>query len=70
MITCLALSFDPTFTAGLNKDMNFVKKFKVNCDTRPSAFAYPKRLTEKKEEEKKVRAERSEGGEEEDVVLW
>jgi 26S proteasome regulatory subunit N2 len=53
MISCLALSFDPTFTAGLNKDLNFVKKFKIGCNSKPSAFAYPKALTEKKEEEKK-----------------
>ena len=51
--TFLSLAFQPTLMAGLNKDLNFVKKFNVVCGTKPSAFAYPARLEEKKEEEKK-----------------
>ena len=49
----LGLAFQPTLVAGLNSDMNFVKKFVVTCNSKPSAFAYPTRLTEKKEEVKK-----------------
>jgi len=51
--TFLGLAFQPTLVAGLNKDLNFVKKFTIVCNSKPSAFAYPARLEEKKEEEKK-----------------
>jgi len=49
----LGLAFQPTVMAGLNHDLNFVKKFTVTCNSKPSAFAYPARLEEKKEEAKK-----------------
>lgn len=51
--TFLGLAFQPTLMAGLNKDLNFVKKFTVICNSKPSVYAYPARLEEKKEEEKK-----------------
>ncbi|GMI08303.1 hypothetical protein TrVE_jg10477 [Triparma verrucosa] len=49
----LGLAFQPTVMAGLNHDLAFVKKFVVTCNSKPSAFAYPARLVEKKEEVKK-----------------
>merc|ERR1712014_527066 len=38
---------------GLNKDFKFPKNFEIVCSSKPSAFAYPKKLEEKKEEKKK-----------------
>mmetsp|Transcript_15820 Transcript_15820/g.24607 ORF Transcript_15820/g.24607 Transcript_15820/m.24607 type:complete len:1136 (+) Transcript_15820:111-3518(+) len=48
-----SLAVTPTCTIGLNKDFKYPKKFEVQCNSKPSAFAYPKKLEEKKEEIKK-----------------
>lgn len=52
----LSLAVTPTVTIGLNKDFKYPKKFEIVCNAKPSAFAYPKKLEEKKEE-KKIRVE-------------
>lgn len=49
----LSLAVTPTVTVGLNKDFKYPKKFEIVCNSKPSAFAYPKKLEEKKEEKKK-----------------
>jgi len=50
----LPLAVTPTVTIGLNKDFKYPKKnFEIVCNSKPSAFAYPKKLEEKKEEKKK-----------------
>ena len=49
----LSLALTPTCTIGLNGDFMYPKRFEVVCDSRPSAFAYPRKLEEKKEEAKK-----------------
>jgi len=48
-----SLAVTPTCTIGLNKDFKYPKKFEVQCNSKPSVFAYPKKLEEKKEEKKK-----------------
>eukprot|EP01082_Thalassiosira_pseudonana_P005760 g5664.t1 g5664 contig2:1007454-1009840(-) len=48
-----SLAVTPTCTIGLNKDFKYPKKFEILCNSKPSAFAYPKKLEEKKEEKKK-----------------
>lgn len=48
-----SLALTPSFTIGLNKDLKYPKSFSINCQSKPSVFAYPKRLEEKKEEKKK-----------------
>jgi len=48
-----SLALTPSFTIGLNKDLKYPKSFTILCETKPSVFAYPKRLEEKKEEKKK-----------------
>merc|ERR1712038_164614 len=53
MMHMLSLAITPTFTIALNKDFKYPKNFEIQCNSRPSAFAYPKRLEEKKEEKKK-----------------
>ena len=53
LMHCLNLAFTPSLVAGLNKDLDFVKSYEITCAAKPSAFAYPKRLEEKKEVEKK-----------------
>jgi len=53
MIHMLNLSFTPSYVCGLNRNFEFPKGFEVQCTSPPSSFAYPKRLTEKKEVEKK-----------------
>jgi 26S proteasome regulatory subunit N2 len=53
MMHMLSLAITPTFTIALNKDFKYPKNFEMQCDSKPSAFAYPKRLEEKKEEAKK-----------------
>ena len=53
MMHMLSLTVTPTCTIGLNKDFKYPKKFEIICDSKPSAFAYPKKLEEKKEEKKK-----------------
>jgi len=49
----LSLAVTPTVTIGLNKDFKYPKKFEIQCNSKPSVFAYPKKLEEKKEVEKK-----------------
>lgn len=53
MMQMFSLALTPTYTIGLNKDFKFPKKFEIVCNSKPSAFAYPKKLEEKKEEKKK-----------------
>jgi len=48
----LSLATTPTFLIGLNKDFNIPNKFTVKCAARPSLFAYPRKLEEKKEDKK------------------
>jgi len=53
MMHMFSLALTPTYTIGLNKDFKFPKNFEVVCNSKPSVFAYPKKLEEKKEEKKK-----------------
>jgi len=53
MMHMLSLALTPTYAIGLNKDFKYPKNFEIQCNSKPSAFAYPKRLEEKKEEKKK-----------------
>ena len=53
MMHMFSLAITPTFTIGLNKDLKYPKGFEIQCNSPPTAFAYPKRLEEKKEEKKK-----------------
>eukprot|EP00560_Eucampia_antarctica_P007127 CAMPEP_0197823392 /NCGR_PEP_ID=MMETSP1437-20131217/721_1 /TAXON_ID=49252 ORGANISM="Eucampia antarctica, Strain CCMP1452" /NCGR_SAMPLE_ID=MMETSP1437 /ASSEMBLY_ACC=CAM_ASM_001096 /LENGTH=1035 /DNA_ID=CAMNT_0043422531 /DNA_START=141 /DNA_END=3248 /DNA_ORIENTATION=+ len=53
MMHMLSLALTPTSTIGLNKDFQYPKNFEIICNSKPSSFAYPKRLEEKKEEKKK-----------------
>mmetsp|Transcript_18344 Transcript_18344/g.26779 ORF Transcript_18344/g.26779 Transcript_18344/m.26779 type:complete len:445 (-) Transcript_18344:110-1444(-) len=53
MMHMFSLAITPTFTIGLNKDFKYPKNFEIQCHSKPSSFAYPKRLEEKKEEKKK-----------------
>ncbi|KAG7355780.1 proteasome/cyclosome repeat domain containing protein [Nitzschia inconspicua] len=53
MMHMFSLALTPTYTIGLNKDFKFPKKFEIVCNSKPSSFAYPKKLEEKKKEEKK-----------------
>merc|ERR1712154_568373 len=48
-----SLAITPTYTIGLNFDFKYPKGFEMICNSKPSVFAYPKRLEEKKEEKKK-----------------
>ncbi|EQC29693.1 hypothetical protein SDRG_12693 [Saprolegnia diclina VS20] len=50
----IELAFQPTVAIGLNKDLKMPTSFGLTCSTKPSAFAYPKRLEEKKEEKKEL----------------
>ena len=53
MMNMLSLVLTPTCTIGLNREFKYPKKFEIICNAKPSAFAYPKKLEEKKEEKKK-----------------
>lgn len=53
MMHMFSLAISPTYTICLNKDFKYPKKMEILCDSKPSVFAYPKRLEEKKEEAKK-----------------
>ena len=56
MMHMLSLALTPTLTIGLNKDLKYPKAnagFEIICNAKPSLFAYPKKLEEKKEEKKK-----------------
>ena len=48
----LPLAFTPTTHIGLNKDFKMPNNYEATCEARPSHFAYPKKLEEKKEEKK------------------
>merc|ERR1712232_258703 len=48
-----SLALTPPYTIGLNKDFKYPKKFEIVCKAKRSAFSYPKKLEEKKEEKKK-----------------
>merc|ERR1712038_339058 len=53
MMHMFSLAITPTYTIALNKDFKYPKTFQITFNSKPSAFAYPKRLEEKKEEAKK-----------------
>uniref|UniRef100_A0A7S1FUA1 26S proteasome regulatory subunit RPN2 C-terminal domain-containing protein n=1 Tax=Corethron hystrix TaxID=216773 RepID=A0A7S1FUA1_9STRA len=53
MMHMFSLALTPTVTIGLNKDFNVPKCFGITCNAKPSLYAYPKKLEEKKEEKKK-----------------
>ncbi|GKZ00887.1 hypothetical protein MPSEU_001040400 [Mayamaea pseudoterrestris] len=53
MMHMFSLALTPTFTIGLNKDFRYPKNFEIQCNAKPSQFAVPKKLEEKKEERKK-----------------
>merc|ERR1712038_1963750 len=53
MMHMFSLAITPTYTIGLNFDFKYPKGFEIQCNAKPSQFAYPKRLEEKKEEKKK-----------------
>jgi len=53
MMHTFSLALTPTYTIGLNKNFKFPKSFEIVCNSKPSTFAYPKKLEEKKEEKKK-----------------
>jgi 26S proteasome regulatory subunit N2 len=53
MMHMFSLAITPTFTIALNKDFKYPKNFEIECNSKPSTFAYPKHLEEKKEVEKK-----------------
>jgi len=48
-----SLCVSPTFLIGLVSSGQYPKSFAVTCHAKPSAFAYPKPLQEKREEQKK-----------------
>lgn len=48
----LPLAFTPTTHIGLNKDFKMPNNYEATCEARPSHFAYPKKIEEKKEEKK------------------
>lgn len=56
LMQMLSLALTPTLTIGLNQEFKYPKSFKILCNSKPSQFAYPKKMEEKKEE-KKVRVE-------------
>lgn len=56
LMQMLSLALTPTLTIGLNQDFKYPKSFSILCNAKPSQFAYPKKMEEKKEE-KKVRVE-------------
>lgn len=53
MMHMFSLALTPTLTIGLNKNLKYPKKFEIICHAKPSQFAFPKKLQEKKEKEKK-----------------
>ncbi len=53
MMHMFSLALTPTVSIGLNKDFKYPKNFQLVCNAKPSMFAYPKKLEEKKEEKKK-----------------
>lgn len=53
MMHMFSLALTPTLTIGLNKDLKYPKTFEIICHAKPSQFAFPKKLQEKKEKVKK-----------------
>ena len=53
MMHMFSLALTPTLTIGLNKDLKYPKTFEIICNSKPSQFAFPKKLQEKKEKVKK-----------------
>jgi 26S proteasome regulatory subunit N2 len=53
MMHMFSLAITPTYTIGLNQDFKYPKGFEIQCNSKPSSFAYPKRVEQKKEEAKK-----------------
>merc|ERR1712137_645827 len=53
MMHMFSLALTPTFTIGLNKDFKYPKSWEIQCNSKPSVYAYPKKLEEKKEGKKK-----------------
>lgn len=49
----LSLALTPNFTIALTKDFKYPKHFEIVCNSKPSVFAYPKKLEPKKTTEKK-----------------
>lgn len=47
-----SLALSPSMLVGLNKDFKLPSSFSVHCSTSPAHFAYPPKLTEKKEVKK------------------
>ena len=45
-----SLTLAPTAVIGVNKELKIPGSFKLKCDAKPSLFAYPEPLEEKKEE--------------------
>jgi len=54
MMHMVSLVLTPTVTVALKGDFRYPRNFEFVCDAKPSAFAYPKKLEEKKEEKKKA----------------
>ena len=52
LLNFFSMALTPTAIIGVNKDMKMPEKFTLECSTKPSLFAYPKALEEKKEEKK------------------
>jgi 26S proteasome regulatory subunit N2 len=53
MMHMFSVAISPTYTIGLNKDFKYPKHFEIICNAKPSMFAYPKKVEEKREEKKK-----------------
>lgn len=53
MMHMFSLALTPTLTIGLTEELKYPKQFHIVCNSKPSAFAYPKKMEEKKEKEKK-----------------
>lgn len=53
MLHMFSLALTPTYTIGLNKDFKYPKGFEIQCNAKPSVYAYPKKMEEKKLVDKK-----------------
>jgi 26S proteasome regulatory subunit N2 len=53
MMHMFSLALTPTYTIALNKDFKYPKSFEIQCNSKPSVFAYPKKMEEKKVVDKK-----------------
>ena len=45
--TALSLAFTPTVLLGFNKDLKIPSDFAMQCQARPSLFAYPEPIKER-----------------------